>query len=542
MGNFLKDSKLKPIVFWPPFLLLIGAVVLSFVNLDAFAKVMNGTNNWLFLNFGWLFNSGSLVAVIICFVLLFSPLGKVKIGGSKAKPLFKPFQWWAVSLCTTIAIGILFWATCEPMFHLTAPPASLGIEPNSPESAIFAISTLFLHWALTPYALFTIPALMFAFAYYNMHKPFSFGSALYPVMGEKCLGTLGQIVDAACIFALVAGMAASLGAGILSVAGGLSHLFGIKTGPVLWAIVDIAIVAAFVMSAISGITKGIKWLCDFNAKIFIGLLTFVLIVGPTAYSLNLGVEALGSYFTHFFEKSLFTGVASGDPWPQWWSVFYWAANLAWTPVMAVFLGQIGVGYTIRAFILVNFLTPAFFNIFWMTIFGGGAVHMELVRHLGLASVVTTQGAENGIYFFFANFPLGQLFIPIFVFTMFLSFVTGSDAMTTAMGGMCSEGISPESPEPKMWLKIVWGVTLGTVAWVMMTFRGLDGIKMIGTFGGFPALFLELGIMVAVVKVALNPRKYDVFKEDYNADGTYKYTANCNEAEISSKVSGADVTS
>jgi len=514
------NGKLKPIVFWPPFLLLMGAVVLNFINMDLFATVMNGVNNWLFLNFGWLFNSGSFATVLVCLFLMFSPFGKVKIGGSKAIPMFTPFKWWAMSLCCTIAIGLIFWSTCEPIFHLTAPPESWGIEPNSPEAATFAISTVFYHWGFTPYALFTVPALMFAFAYYNMKQPFSFGSTLYPIMGEKCKGVFGQVVDAICIFALIAGMASSLGVGILSITGGLGRMFGIEASPFIWLMVDLVIVLAFVGSAVTGITNGVKWLSDFNAKVFIGLLIFVIIVGPTAYSLNLGTEAFGNYIAKFMEKSFFTGVAAGDQWPQWWSIFYWAADIAWTPIMAVFLGQISYGYSVRAFMMVNFITPALFGILWMIIFGGGAIHMELVQNLGLAATIQNSGAEAGAFFFFGHLPLGQIFIPIFVFTMFLSFVTGSDAMTTAMGGMCSTGISPDSPEPKAWLKIIWGVILGAVAWVMMTFRGLDGIKMINTFGGFPALFLEIGITFALIKVALNPKKYDTFKEDYAADGTY----------------------
>lgn len=534
-------KNIKPLVFWPPFLLLVGAVVFSFISKDAFIKAINGANGWLMAHFGWLFNLGSLAMLFVCIAVYFMPLGKVKIGGSKAQPLLTPWKWWAVTLCTGIAIGILFWATAEPMYHVTAPPESWGIKPNSPQAGIFAMSTMFLHWTFTPYAIYTIPALMFAFAYYNMRKPFSLGSTLYPLAGERALGKWGQGIDAICLYALVAGMSASLGTGIMTVAGGIEYLFGMKSGPFIWAIIDIAIVITFVISSATGLLEGIRFLADFNAKIFIGLVIFVFIFGPTTYILNLGTESFANYLGHFFEKSLFTGAAAGDKWPQWWTIFYWANWLAWAPVTGLFLGRISYGYSVRQFLMVNLITPAIFSILWMTVFSGTAIHMEIVQHLGLAEIMSAKGPEAAVYFFLSKFPLAGAIIPVFIFTAFLSYVTGADAMTSAMGGMSSTGISPESPEPKLFMKILWGAILGTVAWVMISFAGIDGVKMISNLGGFPALLLELGMAVGLIMVARNPKKYDTFKEDYAVDGTPIVTCEDSVGEISATAANAPAT-
>ena len=168
--------------------------------------------------------------------------------------------------------------------------------------------------------------------------------------------------------------------------------------------------------------------------------------------------------------------------------------------------------------LTCFILPSIFEIFWMTIFGGNAIYLELVKNAGLAEIVNTQGAEAAAYFVFQNLPLASIVIPVFVITMFISFVTAADSMTTAMSGLCSTGISPESPEAKKWVKIVWGLIMGTVAWIMMTYRGLDGIKMVNTFGGFPAVILEILIGVSLLKFLRNPKKYDTFKEQYDSNG------------------------
>lgn len=526
---------LKPLVFWPPFILILGVVALSQFSYETFANVMNGLSVWIFTNFAWAFQIVSLGLVILCVALYFSPFGKVVIGGTKAKRILKPFNWFAVTLCIGIAVGILFWAAGEPMMHFNSPPPSLGIEPNSAEAAKFAMSTMYLHWTFTPYAIYTIPTVIFAFAYYNMRKPYCIGSTLYPLFGERSVGSIGQIVDAVCVFALMSGMATSLGAGVLSIGGGLDHLFGIQPGPLVWLIITGIIVATFIASAISGITKGVKWLCDINTKVFFGLVIFIAVFGPTIYSLNLGTDALGSYLGNFLEKSLFTGVAANDQWPLWWSILYWVVWMAWAPLTAVFLGQISAGYTVRQVILCNFVAPSLFGIVWMTIFSGAAIHMEWVGKLGLAAIVMEKGPEAATYFFLGNYPIPLVTCSLFVLTMYLSYVTGADAMTTAVGGLCSHGISPDSPEPKIWLKVVWGVLLGAVAWIMICFRGIDGAKMVSFLGGLLALFL-LSLMVAsLVKVALKPKKYDYYQEDYAADGTYLPQAEGGRDDLTSDI-------
>ena len=160
-------GNLNHIVFWPPFLLLFSAIVLNFIAPDtkdadgnkiegSFSKTLNGINDWILGNFGWMFTLCAVLAVTLCVVILFSSFGKVRIGGKNATPLMSMWNWFSITICTTIAIGILFWSTAEPISHYTAPPVASGIAPNTPEAAKFALSTMYLHWSFTPYALYCV--------------------------------------------------------------------------------------------------------------------------------------------------------------------------------------------------------------------------------------------------------------------------------------------------------------------------------------------------------------------------------------------------
>jgi len=510
-------KRIRPVAFWIPVILFISACIYNFVDQEGFVEMINKANAWLMGNFAWAFCLGVLFMLGVVIFLMFSKFGDVRIGGREAAPMFDNIRYFSIVLTSIIAIGILFWATSEPLYHMTAPPESLNIEPNSPEAVVFAMSTLFIHWGFLPLAIYAIPTIMFAFAFYNMRKPYTLGSTLTPVFGDKVLGKWSQGIDAVCMYSLIAGMAASLGTGVLSIAGGLKYLTGIQTGAFLWAMVDLAIVATFVFSSITGLFNGIKKLSEINFAVFIFLAVFVFVFGPTFFMLNLGTEAFANHLQTFFQKAAFTGAAANDPWAGWWTIFYWCNWLAWAPISGMFLGRISYGQTIRKALFVVFVLPALFDILWMVIFGGAAIKLEL-EGVKLSEAMAA-GPEFGVYALLDKYPIVEVTIPVFIFCMFLSYVTGSDAYTTTLGGMSSTGISPKSPEPSAKLKIFWGAIIGIVSWIMITSSGIDGVKMLSNLGGGPALVLELLICVSLVKVALNPKKYDIFKNDYTEDGT-----------------------
>ena len=519
-----QKSGLNHFVFWPPFLLLLVAVLLNFFAPDWFMSITNTANNWVLTNFGWLFLIVGFTAVLLCIYICFSPFANVRIGGKDAKPLMHMWNWFAITVCTTIAVGILLWSTAEPITHFSQPPASSGIEAKSPAAAKFAMSSMYLHWTFTPYAIYAVASLMFAFSYYNMKKPYSLGSPLTPLLGDKVAGKCGNLIDAICLYALVAGMAASLGGGILILAGGLNHIWpGIDgKSPVVWAVIAGVIITTFVLSSATGLMKGIRILSSLNTYALFALAIFVLICGPTIFILSFGLETFGEYLTNFFKMNLFSDSltalesdADGNPakpWSQGWVIFYWAVWMAWTPITACFLGQISYGRTVREFMLVNFIFPALFGACWMAIFSGTTLHLEMMADANFSDLVapgSNARTEEVAFSMFTHLPLTGLLVVFYICSTFICFVTSADSNTTAMAAISSTGITPESSEGGLPIKVAWGVTVGVVAWVMISFADIQGIKIISTLGGFPAAILLVFVIASLVKVVLNFEKYDV---------------------------------
>lgn len=508
---------LRHIAFWPPAVLFAGGMAWNFAAPKSFTSAIRATNDWIIANLAWAFALGVLAVLGVVVWALVSKFGDVRIGGRDAVPMLDNARYFGITLTTIIAVGILFWGTSEPLYHYTAPPPSLHLPPSSPESAVFAVSTMFVHWGFLPLAIYALPTVLFGFAFYNMRLPYTIASTLVPVFGRRVLGRWAQPLDAAVMYSLVAGMAASLGSGILSISGGLSYLTGWQSGLLMWALVDAAVVITFVASSVTGLFKGIRRLSEANMILFSGLLVFVLLLGPTAFVLNLDTEAFANHLSSFFPKAAFTGAAAGDPWAGSWTIFYWCNWLAWAPISGMFLGRISYGHTIRQALTVQFVAPAVFDIVWVGIFSATAIKLD--RDTGGAlSHALSRGPEYAAYAFFDRFPGSAVLIPIFLVAVFLSYVTGSDAYTTTLGGLSSTGISPESPEPATWLKVFWGALLGVVSWVLLAMAGVDGVKMLSNIGGLPALLLTVLMLVALVRVGRSPARYDRRPEDYDGLG------------------------
>jgi choline-glycine betaine transporter len=497
------SNTLRYKIFLPPLFLLICAVLASFLNLSAFLAITTIINNWILNTFDWLFSAGAFIMVMTCIAVFMSPLGRMRIGGEQATPMLNKWRWGSITICTTTAAGMLFWATAEPLYHLYSPPVSLSLVAGSPEAAEFALSTMYMHWSFTPFAIYAIPALSFALAFYNLSSRFSISAALQPILGKRYSGSVGGTVDSIAMFALVAGMASSLGTGALVLSSGIAKLSGWTNGSLLLGAVITTIMICFVASSVSGLHRGIARLSSINTLIFIIIALTALIFGPTKAIVIHGFEAFGNYVQEFIPRSFSLHLKEGDNWAKDWTVFYWANWLAWAPIVSLFLGKIARGHTVRAFLTVNLIIPASFSLIWMAIFSGTILELDQNSNGAFYALLNENGPGAVIYGLLDQLPASILLISLFIFVAFLAYVTAADSNTEAISSLCIEENQTEGKEKevtmlKSRLKILWGVIIALVAWIMTAFSGIDGIKMMSNLGGLPALFVVIAMNGSVL--------------------------------------------
>ncbi len=511
-----KTRRIKWAVFLPPFLLTIVCVIYNFINSASFAGTMSALYYGILNHFGWMFLGGPLFMLFVLIWVCFTPLGNVVLGGKDAVPIFDKKTWYYVALCTTVACGIVFWAAAEPIQHYLNPPASLGIEGGTPAAATYSMAIVFNNWTLMPYAIYCVVTVMFAFAYYNMKKEYSLGSCLAPIVKEKYEKPVGTLVDIVCIFTLVAGLAASLGVGILNLNGALTNMFSLISSPFVWAVIIAVVTATFVVSSVSGVSKGIKFLSNFNVYVYGLILLLTLMFGGVVFILNFGMESIAMWLDNFFRISLFTGAAAKDTWAQDWPVFYMGNWAAWAPISGVFLAKISKGRTVKECILLNLFATALFSILWFMIISGATLNM-VMNHPGSGlTEAFAMGYENVIYCLFDNLPLSVITKILFFVAVFVSFVTASDSTTVAISDLCchSDKENPEKSDTPAFVKILWGVIISVLTWIMMSIgEGITGMKMLSNIGGLPALIFVLLITTALIRVAKNPKKFDRTQAD-----------------------------
>ncbi len=505
-------------VFLIPWLLVIATIILNYANGNAFNALIMNITSFILGEFDWLFAIMSFACVVLIIAAYFSPFGNVRIGGRNAQPILNQTNFIWIVLCTIMAAGILLWACAEPMYHYYNPPASVTAE--SPEAITFLMKNIFLEWTFTPMCIYGMPAILFSFLFFNAKKSFSIGSMLYPAISYEKAKKFAPVMDCICLFALVCGMAASMGSAIFLVSDGANALTNgfIQSNPTVWTIVAAVIVSTFVASAISGVMNGIRILSTINSRIYMVLGLFVFIFGPTAYILKLTTEGFGAYLSSFCQSSLFLSAADSDGWAMWWPIFYWCNWMAWMPVTSTFLGKISKGYTVKEIIRVIVVFPALFSVIWLGLFSSSSIYFELAGK-GINEAMLANGTASATYAVLKQLPIPAVSITVFLAIVFVSFITASDSNTNAMAGLCTSGVSTDDAESPSWLKFVWGVTIGVLCVIFIrAFKSTDALKYLSNLGGFPIVFLLIIISISFAKVMKDPKRYDTRKEDYDENG------------------------
>ncbi|WP_319022793.1 MULTISPECIES: BCCT family transporter [unclassified Halomonas] len=510
----MSNVSLRRATFYPSLALLGGMTILALVNSAFLLKLTRAVHEFLMDQFSWLYALSAFALVLVAAGTLFSPIARLRIGGKSAKPILSKWQWCSITLCSSVAIGLLFFAAAEPIFFMSAPPSTMDVEAFSTESGVNGIASLYMHWSFTTYAIYTVPALMFAIAHYNLGMKFSISSAMTAALPINMGPITRQIVDALALIALVAGMVASLGTGAMMLGGGINRLFGIEVTDTLIGALCMIVMLASALSAATGLLKGIRFLSSWNARALVVMAALVLIFGPTSFITNGGIDALGRYLSGFIKNSLNTGTINENGWPRAWTLFFWANWFAWAPVTSMFLGKISRGYSVREFLLFNFIFPASFVLVWCATFGGLSVFTELNSANILSQALQNSGPGDVIWVLLEQLPMAMLFVALFLGLSLVSYVTAADSTIDAISGMCCNGnANSEVNSSPYYIKLVWGAIISIITLVLTVSGGLEALKMISTVGGFIGLLIVMCAAASLVRIACWPTLLPQIKSD-----------------------------
>jgi choline/carnitine/betaine transport len=493
-----EPQKLDKVVFGVTAAIAIGFVLWGFLSTSTLTSASTAGLGWVVHNMGWLFALVASGFVLFVIWLAAGKFGRIPLGRDDEEPEFKTVSWIAMMFSAGMGIGLMFYGVSEPLSHFVAPPPGTGPEGN-PQALQNAMATTLFHWTLHPWAIYAVVGLAVAYGVFRKGRSLLISAAFAPLLGEKrASGPAGRVIDILAIFATLFGSAASLGLGALQIGSGLEIVAGLGSGGNALLVGVIAILTVcFILSAVSGVSKGIQYLSNINMVLAVVLAVFVFVVGPTVLILNLVPTAVGSYFEDLAMMSARTDAAGGDAMKEWlsgWTIFYWAWWVSWTPFVGMFIARISRGRTIRQFVTGVLLVPSVVSLVWFAIFGGAGIDMQR-KGTDLAGQAT---AEGSLFAMLSNMPFATITSILVMLLVAIFFVSGADAASIVMGTLSERG----TLAPSRKTVIFWGAATGAVAAVMLLVGGedaLSGLQNVTIVAALPFLVVMVGLAISLVK-------------------------------------------
>ena len=462
---------------------------------------------WLTSSFGWLFVLTSGAFVLFSVYLAATRYGNIKLGPDDSEPEFSTFSWVSMMFATGMGIGLMFYGVAEPLSHLNAPPLGEG-EPGSPGTSLRAMEYTFFHWGIHPWSMYAVIGLSIGYFAYRKGHGNLISAAFRPLLGDRASQGPGKAIDFIAIFATLFGSATSLGLGALQITGGIDNVFGTGAGSKGLAVLVVAVLTGcFVLSAVSGVDKGIKWLSNANAAAAALLAFFLFVVGPTVFILGTFTESLGGYLTQLPSMSFRTGVfdnAEAAPWLSGWTIFYWAWWVSWTPFVGMFIARISKGRTIRQFVIYVIAVPSLVSFVWFSILGGSAFELQLRE--GWKPPTTEAGGialEASLFETLREFPLATVTVTLAVLLIAIFFITGADSASIVMGMLSQNG----EESPRRGLTVFWGTATGAVAALLLWQDGLTSLQTLVILVAGPFMLILIAMCFSLLK-ALRQEDFD----------------------------------
>ena len=462
-------------------------------------------------SFDWFFLLSANVFVLFCLLLIVLPVGSVRLGGAEATPDYGYAGWFAMLFAAGMGIGLMFFGVLEPAYYFATPwgDAPLGtvrpfteegalIEGNVEEARRMALAATSYHWALHPWAIYSVVALALALFSYNKGLPLSIRSAFYPLLGERVWGWWGHVIDTVAVFATLFGLATSLGFGAQQANAGMNYVYGIPNNVTVQVILIIGITAIALVSVLRGLDGGVKVLSEINMTLAFALMLFVLLTAGAVGILSEFGNGLVAYAREVVPLSNPFG-REDTGYMQGWTAFYWAWWISWSPFVGMFIARVSRGRTVREFVICVLLIPSLVCTLWMSVFGGVAIQ-QVVQD----GYTAAQEAELPIQLFkmLDGLPLAGITSFIGIVLVIVFFVTSSDSGSLVIDTITAGG-KVDAPVTQ---RVFWCTFEGLVAIALLIGGGLGALQAMVISTGLPFTVILLIICWAIYKGLSDERR------------------------------------
>nr|WP_082979063.1 BCCT family transporter [Arthrobacter sp. B6] len=496
-GQPPSDQKLAKWVFWPAAMTIIVFVLFATFFPAAATDVFTGIQGNVIRWFGWYYVAAVALFVVFALWIGLSRYGDIKLGKDEDEPEFSVMSWFALLFAAGMGIGLVFFGVAEPLNHLAAPPP--GVEGSPLELAQHAMTQTYLHWGLHAWAIYVVVGVSIAYAVHRRSRPISIRWTLEPLLGRKRVaGGWGNVIDIVALVGTLFGVATSLGLGVLQISAGLEQANILQATTMTQIALILCIITLTIVSVVSGVGRGMKWLSNTNLVLAALLMLVVLFTGPTLFLLREFVQSIGHYLQNVlgltFNTLAFSG-AEGEAWQAAWTTFYWGWWISWAPFVGIFIARISKGRTVRQFVAGVLLVPTTVGFLWFSVLGGAAMHRELFGVGGLIGEDGSVDTEGALFGLLGSLPGGPVLTVGAVLLIAIFFITSADSGSLVMGMISTGG----DVEPKNWLRIFWALSAAAVAIALLLANGLQAIQTAAILTAVPFSVVIILMCISTAK-------------------------------------------
>lgn len=486
---------------WPNFGACVAIILLVCVPLaaspDSAGEFLQNVYNFIAQKFGIAYLAASVAAIGFLVWLASSRFGTITLGDADEAPEFETLSWIAMLFCAGIGAGLLYWCGTEWAYYYQSPP--FGVEPRSPAAAEWASTYGLFHWGFTAWAFYCLPAVAIAYPYYNKNlKQLRFSNSCNYFLRGRENGWLARGIDFLFMIALIGGAASSLGFSTPMIAECLSRLFGVEHTFRLEIAVMVLCMFLFAGSVWLGLQKGIKRLSDINLLLALGLLLFILAVGPTVFLLKTSLNGLGVMAQNFLRMNFWTDPFTESNFVEDWTVFYWAWWIAYAPFVGLFVTRISRGRTIRQIIVGMLLFGSLGSWLFYMVIGNFSLSLELAGTISITDIINTEGNNAAIIAMFDQLPFATAVIAVFTVVAIIFAATTYDSASYTLASSATLGLEAGS-DPARWHRVFWAFALGLLPITLMFIGGLKVMQVTLLIVSAPILVVGVFMSVALVK-------------------------------------------
>ncbi|CEE94540.1 putative betaine/choline/glycine transport protein (BCCT family) [Xenorhabdus nematophila str. Anatoliense] len=429
-----------------------------------------------------------LIALMFVLYLAISKYGNIRLG--EGKPKYATIPWLFMFICAGLGSSTLYWGVMEWAYYYQMP--GLNISPKTPKALEYSISYSFFHWGLSAWATYALASLIMAYHFHvRKNKGLSLSGIISAIIKINPYGVWGRLIDMTYLIATVGALTISLVVTAATLSGGLSSLIGTPNDFTVQAGITLLAAVIFCLSSYIGIDKGMQRLSQMVGWGALGFALLVLIVGPTEFTINNMINAVGLTTQNFLQMSLFTDPMGDGQFTRSWTVFYWLWWVSYTPGVAMFVTRVSHGRKIKDVIWALLLGSTFGCWFFFGVLESYAMHQFITGAINVPEILNTLGGETAVHQLLSALPLGQFFLAAYLFIMVIFLASHMDAVAYTMAATSTRNLR-EGQDPCRKLRLFWCVVITLIPLsILFTQASLETMKTSVVLTALPFLVILL---------------------------------------------------